>query len=338
MSAGDRFNQRLVQALDRLAWGCADLRRQLVERGLWPAPRVTLATPAGARFVALGTRLRPAADQRAPGGLLVPRGDCLWGTLHLPAMGRKELRAAVDEALWRVSPLPPEQMFCAWSAMPEPQGGWQVRWGVSRRDAHPGLAPQAPVFLEHEDTRVALPVLREASDTPGVRWRRVGAGALALVVLAALLSPAFLPLALKRQAVARAMAHVQALEPQAAPLRQQLDALRQQADLAEGLRAAGQAQLPLASVLELLSATVPDGAWLERVEANGASLRVVGVADNAGELLALLTRQPRLADVHASAASVRDNTLGKERFTAEMRWRDATVPGSAPASAPEAQP
>lgn len=335
MSAGDQLNQRLLTALDRLAWGCSDLRRLLAERGWWPARSWHLLSAAGQRYTLVVTRLCPGDARRTPQGWLVPRGECLWGQLSLPDMPRKDLRQAVDEALWRLSPLPPEQMLCAWHSVAQPAGGWRIEWGVCRREAQDsalaaaGLPAQAPVFLD-DGNGLALPAQSSQAPPPDARRMQWAAALLMLLMLVALCVPAFLPLALKRQAVTRAMAHVTALEPQAAPLRQQLDELRQQADLAEGLRAASRAQLPLASIVELLSATVPDGAWLERIELNGSTIRIVGVADNAGELLALLTRQPRLADVHATAASVRDNTLGKERYTAEMRWRDAPAPEAKP--------
>ena len=34
-----------------------------------------------------------------------------------------------------------------------------------------------------------------------------------------------------------------------------------------------------------------------------------------------LGRQPGLVEARATGANVRDNTLNKERFTFEMRWR-----------------
>lgn len=331
MSAGEPWSKRAAAFLDYLAWGWSDLRRIWAERGWWPVPGMVLARPGGDLVGLLGTRLRRMVGGGTKAqGQLVPRGDCLLGSLSLPDMPRKGLEQAVSEALWRVSPLPPDQILGAWQAVPQAQGGWLVQWGACRRDVQQAqreqlaLPEHAPVFLEFAQGQ-ALPARWPQSASVG---RRAGAGVrglLALLVLVALLSPLFLPLALKRQAVTRAMAHVTAAEAQAAPLRAQLDELRQQADLARHLQAAGQAQLPLASVVELLSAAVPDGAWLERIEINGSTLRIVGIADNAGELLALLARQPRLADVHATAASVRDNNLGKERFTAEMHWRDAAA-------------
>lgn len=331
MSASKRLNQRLVAALDRLAWGWSDLGRWLAERGFWPAATLVLCTATGEQRQLTATRLRPARGTQAAQGLLVSRADCLWGSLALPAMPRRELPSALDEALWRVSPLPPQQMLCAWRAEPHADGSWQVQWGIGRREglqaalAQAGLDDSAPVFLQSGDDQ-ALPVrqLAGAPRTGQGAWRLVCV-ALTLALVAALFTPAAVPLALKHRAVTRAMAHVTALEQQAAPLRQQLDELHQQAGLADALKTANAARLPLASTIELIARTVPDGAWLERIDVSGTTIRITGVADNAGELLTQLARQPALADVHASAASVRDNALAKERFTIEMRWREPSA-------------
>ncbi|MBS0392340.1 MAG: PilN domain-containing protein [Comamonadaceae bacterium] len=337
MTAREQLNRRLETALDRLAWGFGDARRLLVERGLWPAAAPVLAAPDGARYRLAATRLRPAAGSARPQGLLVPEGDSLWGTLQLPDMPRRQLGQAVEEALWRVSPLPPDQVWCAWSAAPLAQGGWGVEWGACRRDqqgaalSHLGLAADAPLYLARAGQ--ALPV--RGAGWPAQQRRQRWLDGLALLGLlclaAALAMPALMPLALKRQAVVRAMQHVGDLEPKAAPLRPQLDELRQQAGVADNLRqAVASADLPLASVIEALSEALPDDSWLERVEISGNDIRITGVAGNAGDLATRLGRHGGFVDVRASAASVRDSALGKERFTLEMRWRTAQTEGAKP--------
>lgn len=337
MTAREQFNRRLEAVFDRLAWGFGDARRMLVERGLWPAAAPVLAAPDGARFCVAATRLRPAGGKRRPQGLLVPEGDSLWGSLQLPDMPRRQLGPAVQEALWRVSPLPPDQIWCAWRATPQAQGGWSVEWGACRRDqqgaalSHLGLPADASLYLARAGH--ALPV--HGAGWPAQQRRQRWLDALALLgvllLAAALAVPVLMPLALKRQAVVRAVEHVNELEPKAAPLRPQLDELRQQASVAESLRqAAASADLPLASVIEALSEALPDDSWLERVEISGNDIRITGVAGNAGDLAARLGRHGGFVEVRASAASVRDNALGKERFTFEMRWRPPQAEGGKP--------
>jgi len=337
MTAREQFNRRLEAALDRLAWGFGDARRMLVERGLWPAAATVLTTADGARFRVAATRLRAADGNPKPQGLLVAEADSLWGRLELPDMPRLQLGQAVQEALWRVSPLPPDQVWCAWRATPQAQGGWKVEWGACRRDqqgealSRAGLPAHAPLYL----ARAGHALLVRGDGWPAHQRRQRWFDGLAtfglLLLIAALAVPALMPLALKRQAVVRAVQHVSEVEPKAAPLRPQLDELRQQAGVAESLRrAAASVDLPLASVIEALSDALPDDSWLERVEISGNDIRITGVAGNAGDLATRLSRHGGFVEVRAAAASVRDNTLGKERFTLEMRWRSPPAEGAKP--------
>ena len=327
MTGWGQLSLRVHATLDRLAWGFGDLRRALVEHGGWPASARTAVSPDGGRWSITGTRLRASASSSKAAGLLVPEASCLWGTVPLPEMPRHALDNAVQEALWRVSPLPPEHIVAAWQAVPAPRGGWTIDWGMCRRSdrdallAQHGLASDAPVYLARQGR--VLVVRSKAWHLQNKRQRWVDGILLGvlLLMLSAVSVPALMPLVLKRQAVVRAVEHVGMIEPKAAPSRQQLDELRQQSLLAEELRQSIGTDLPLASVVDRLSEALPDDAWLDRIEVNGNEIRIMGLTGNATELIAHLGRQPSLADARATVASVRENTLNKERFTFEMRWR-----------------
>ena len=321
------FRLRAQALLDRLAWGMGDLKRVLVEHGIWPASTSAAIASDGGLWAITGTRLRKRANQRKPACLVLLEKDCLWGILQMPAMPRRALQGAVTEALWRVSPLPPEQIVAAWRAEPDTTGGWTIQWGICRRStqeqmlAQHGLSVDTPVYLVHQGR--ALPVRNKAWDKLQKRqsWIDGVAACMLLLLLIAVSLPALMPLVLKRQAVVRAVQHVDVLVPQAAPLRQKMDELRRQAEQAQELRKGIDADLPLASVIHGLSAAVPADAWLDRIEINGNEIRITGLTANATELIAHLGRQPGLADVRATGANVRDGSLNKERFTFEMRWR-----------------
>jgi len=328
---GQHAPQLLSAVIDRLVWGCGDARQWLIQRGLWPATVQALAAPDGKRWALQGQWLRPRQDARPATGLLLPTAQCLWGTLTFTHMPRRALDAAVQEALWRVCPLPPEQVVAAWHAVPDasggPEGGWQVEWGVCRRSVQEaalqqlGLPATAPVWLAQHER--ALPVRNAAWQAQQKRqhWRDAGVLAGFLLLAATLLTPAFVPILLKRQSVVLAVQHVQAVESQAAPLREQLDQLRARTELADGLRTATAQSLPLASVMNHLAEVLPDATWLDRIDITGDEIRIAGLTDNAVELSALLARQPLLADVRATSATVRDNSTNKERFAFSMRWR-----------------
>ena len=327
MTGWGQLSLRAQTALDRMAWGFGDLKRVLMEHRAWPAVASAAMAFDGGRWTIVATHARKRSNNRKASSLLVPESDCLWGTVQLPNMPRRSLAGGVEEALWRVSPMPPEQIVAAWRAEPQAQGGWVVEWGMCRRttlaqqmEKH-GFAENAPVYLMRQGQ--ALPVRSAAwrKQDRHLRWMDWGGVILLLVSLTALSLPALMPLVLKREAVVRAVEHVSMLEPKAAPLRQQMDELRRQAELADELRKNISTDLPLASVIDALSAAIPADTWLDRIEVNGSEVKITGLTANATELIGHLGRQPGLVDVRATGANVRDGTLNKERFTFEMRWR-----------------
>lgn len=328
MIGSDSLQARLGHVADRLAWGFADLRRRLVRRGWWPAPGVSVAAIDGTRWKLESGRLRPDLAIGLPEGLLVPQADCLWGRLDLPDMRRAALDAALEEAMWRVSPLPLEQVVIASRVSPSVSGGWHVDWGLcprrlpeeAMRDL--GLASDTPVFLQR-DANEALATRDRHSLAAQARRRRFGAviAFTAVLLVAALLAAGAMPLLLKRDAVRQSMRHAEAIERQAAPVRQQLDALHVQAGLADAVRDDARTALPLASALDQLALALPDDSWLDRLEISGDQIRIAGLTGNSTDLVANLARQPRLVEVRAAAPTVRDEARGKERFSLEMRWR-----------------
>lgn len=327
MTGRGQLSHRVQAALDRLAWGVGDLKRVLLEHGAWPSGSSAALSSDGGRWTVIGGRLRKRSSNRKAVSLLVSESECLSGVVQLPSMPRKALRGAVEEALWRVSPLPPDQIVAAWHAEGDAGGGWMVQWSMCRRSARDqllaqhGLREDAAVFLVRQGR--ALPVRGKAwqRQASRQRWMDGAAVVLLLVTLAALSLPALMPLILKRQAVVKAVEHVDMLVPKAAPLREKMDELRRQAGIAEELRKSVAADLPLASVVEGLSAALPADTWLDRIEINGSEIRITGLTSNATELIAHLARQPGLADIRATGANVRDGALNKERFTLEMRWK-----------------
>ena len=325
MTAKGQFYHRVKMAQDRLAWGMGDLRRRLAEIGLWPARKLTLESPDGNRWAVRETRLQVSGKAGKAMGLLVPEGECLWGTTALPDMPRRALEPALGETLWRVSPLPRDQILVAWDAQPNPQGGWTVDWGLCRSSdcngwrAERSLSTDAPVFLAWQGR--ALPVVSSIAQKGRKRWMHLLVMIFGLLMLGAILSPLLMPLVLEREAVRKAVRHIAEQEPRSMPIRQKLDDLRLYAELATELRVQLEADLPLASVVEALTQALPDDTFLDRIDVNGREVRITGLTGNTTDLIANLSRQAPFADVRATVASVRDATLNKERFTLELRWR-----------------
>jgi general secretion pathway protein L len=76
------------------------------------------------------------------------------------------------------------------------------------------------------------------------------------------------------------------------------------------------AGVPSASlVVETLSRDLPDGVWLTELSIEGRTVRLVGYADDASPLIAILEDSPLFAGAAFAAPSVRDHERGQERFT-----------------------
>lgn len=323
---------RLAQGLDRIAWGLLDLRDHLVARGWWPACRIVAGDGAGARWVVRGTRAHSLESTGKVGAAAVAGDRCLWGQLTLPAMARGALPSAVNEALYSQSPLPPDQMLCAWRAEPAADGAWRVQWALVPRDAVVALrqtlrlGESAPTYLLHphhgawavRDAAFARQRRRQAW------WDAAALLALGMVVASAA-ALAGMPAALQRQGVVGAMQQLQTLEPQAAPIRQQLDVLRSQARIVEDIRAGHDAAVPAASIIEALAAALPDDTVLDRIDILGRDIRISGLTPNATDLLSRVAGHGAFADAKAPNAAVRDPGSNKERFTFELRWKGGGV-------------
>ena len=329
MSAASGASTRARAYWDGLVWGLTDLRRSLGAKGLWPEVSRLASTPQGARWRVTGER-RTRVEGGVPEALLIGEPDVLWGELSLPAVGSAALEGALSEALWRVSPLPPDQVVTAWRAQPDESGGWRVVWGVcparvvAQGLAQVQLADDVPVYLAQGEGQALL--TQGAATTAQRRQQRrldgLAAGGLVLVVLA-LMVPLAVPLLLKRQAVVRSMAHMTTVEPMAAPVRKKLDELHQLAKLSEALTAEQQQSLPAASALDRLAEKLPEDAWLDRLEASDRQVRMMGLASNATELMTQLSKVPEFAELRTTAPTVRDEGQSRERFSFEFTWRDA---------------
>jgi general secretion pathway protein L len=324
---------RFRSAADKLIWGLFDLRGRMVARGLWPGASVVAVMPGGERWRILSGACFPLqanGSTKPATALLVPEADCLWGRLHLPEMPRRALDAAVAEAMWRVSPLPPDQVVMAWRAEPDELSGWQIRWGlceakrIESMRSQLSLGEEADCYLLGQD-RQAFALSGDTATRSAAAQRRrdvIAIGVLALTV-AAFCLPAMVPLVSKRQDVVRAMRHVTTVEPMAAPLRQKLDELHARAKVLDELREEALTNPPLAQVLDQLARSLPDNTWLDKLETSGDVIRIMGLTDNAADLIALLERDGHWREVRATAPTVRDDAQKKERFAFEFRWRGA---------------
>lgn len=326
MSIGVTLRMRFVW--DKLSWGVTDLVRRLSERGWWPAFHRRVIMPDGRKYTVVGASINERPHGRMPSALAVSENLCHWGEAHLPDMPRANLYDAFAEALWRVSPLPLDQVVVGWREEPLPNGGWLIRWGMCKQSnvnewlIKLGLPAHSDVCLTREGIVWWVDAKRGSGHNAVQKpFMKLVAALSLMTLILMLIAPAIVPLALKREGVVQSMRTLADLEPKAAPVRMQLDLIRGKAKLLTEIRNELDANVLHAQVIDALSATLPDDTWLDRVDINGIEIKIQGLTSNANYLAGVLGKDPRFLDVRTSTPTVRDPGLNRERFVFEMRWR-----------------
>lgn len=218
---------------------------------------------------------------------------------------------------------------------------------VRDRDLDLGLV-HLDLFLIPKET--LDPILRElsslglnttrctAQDEPGINLladpprngtgttaRRFGWPA-ALVVAAILAAAVLLPLHERQKSLA--------------DLEQQLDAARRAAFDADKLREQvalrltesrylveeKQANLPIIALLDEVTRSLPDDAWLIQFSLRQDRLTLAGYADKPTELIGLLESSDRIAEVAFTSPVVMDPRVGRERFNLQAQVSTAVAP------------
>lgn len=111
------------------------------------------------------------------------------------------------------------------------------------------------------------------------------------------------------------LASVQAGSAEAVRLRNELAINNERArEITRLAQAAGKPYDELLRLTFLLN----DSIWVSALELRGEKLRIDGMAENAAELMQLLSAQPHYSDVRAPSAIRRDARTGQERFVLEI--------------------
>lgn len=307
----------------------------------WLAPRVPidLHQADGRRTVWLMRQgeLSPARGA-VPAGALVaielPRGAVLERRLTLPPLAPADVAQAVQLEVASASPFMPEQTVSG--HVQRRQGDTlqvdlaitsrrQVEDALRAAGADPAQPPEVWVLpaAEQAGQGGARPIVlrgfgearREVLLQQGL-VQRVGVLLLGLALLTAL---AVTPTALLRLRAQQAQQSFAALQKQAAPQIAQREALTQRV---ERLRVVGELldrQLALPPVLDMLTRTVPDGAWLTAVRLDGTKLVLNGQADDAAALVQRLAAQPGVHEVRLASPATRGAGAPKETFIIELR-------------------
>ncbi|HRN75292.1 PilN domain-containing protein [Ottowia sp.] len=293
------------------------LRRADGRRQLWLV-RGSSASPAPA--AAAGPL--PAAPFAA---IELPAERYLRRATVLPALPPDELAAAVELDIVSASPFATDQLQWAYRVRPGEGATTQVEAVLtSRQQIEPWLAAEtagaagpAPEIWAVDGLAEPI-VLRGHGEAlrerAAARARALHTGLLALaavLLLALALSPT---LQLRARALAAGSAY-ESLNARAAPVLAQREQLGAQAERLATVRQFAGAQASPSRVIEVLSASIPDHAWLTSLVLNGLRVVITGQADNAADLMRTLEGIPGVHDVKATAPATRQPGSGQESFS-----------------------
>ena len=296
----------------------------------WFSPNepVRVLLPDGGELLRLGTTAQPAPGDATPRAVAVvlPEADVLVRELSLPRLSGDELRQALALEVAALSPFPPDQVAWGWRA--DPQGTrLRVRLAMAAR-AH------VAAYLELQRDRLAgaEPEVWADADAPVViggyaegaralrlgRQRRrilgaMGVAALLLVALAAT------PVLQARQRVFDAQAKYEALAAETAGLVAARNELSRANQRAGSVSAYLHERPDIPKLIEVLTMTLPDDAFLARLEVQGRKVRMVGQAGNASQLMTSLGAPGSdFRDVRAPSPISRVGGSGRESFVIEF--------------------
>lgn len=260
----------------------------------------------------------------------MPSEHVLERHLMLPQLAPAEMAQAVQLEVASISPFAADQTVYGYAAGQIDAGVQRVDIAITSRQLvndvllAQGLESSSPpeVWVLRTEGRGIRPIVMQGygetvreSRVRTALQQRLALLVLALVLLVALLmTPAFL----MRGKAQQAQQAFDALQKQAAPQITQRDALMQQVELLRAVGERAEQQLAMPPVLDMLTRTVPDGAWLTSIRVEGTKLILNGQADDAAVLVQRLATQKGVHDVRLASPATRGAGAAKETFIIEL--------------------
>lgn len=266
--------------------------------------------------------------------LLLPEDITLHRQLALPALSPRDLHAALELEVENTSPFPIETTLWGYRRLPSPDDAGTILLVMTSSDLVQQYRAKMQDILPHRQIETWAPTplgpvpLGDHAESPrqASERRNILFTALSIPFLAAtLIALAALPVAISHHQRAQAEIVQQQLQQQTRPLREMRDHLTRTEGIISALLAEQARHPDILPILEALSATMPDGSWVERLEWQGVRLQIRGLADDATALLEQLSALPQLAEVRSSAPITRDPRTGKDRFTFDLDLRQSLV-------------
>jgi len=323
------YDLRNIGGLWRMAWRDllwsqdSRLRGWLDEPvNIWP-PRTDAAESAQPQVIG---RIRGesvlAEAQELPEELVLS----FW--LNLPEKAEAELESALALEVRAKSPYPPEDTCYAWRIASRLDGVLRVcvvlvsRSGVMaylHRFLDADTAARREVWACVDGLYILLPGFGETARERryAKRLRRISAWlAYSLAISLLLMATPVVLRSIQTDFYREELRQAQEASAEAVRLRNQLAQNNERIqEIQRMLDAAGDPYKELLRLTYLLD----DQVWLAGLEYKGDRMRIEGMADNAAELMQLLSGQPGYDEVRAPSAIRRDPRSNQERFVLDVR-------------------
>jgi general secretion pathway protein L len=323
---------RLVIALD----GPPRLLLEKAGRAELLAEAETDSGDAGLMAFARLIRARP----ELPVGLRFGPRDCFARTLELPAQAEADFGRILDLDMERTTPFRSAEVrtaFCIAPGITPPHGKRAVRHLIIKRRTIDPLVQRLrdlgiePAFADcwSEDRRSGLPINLLADAARGSRWAGHGfTPALAAVFAVLAVGAAATPIVRHQSALDTLNARTSAARTEAAAVRQTVEASQSASAQIAALGRMVKARLPLARIMEELTAILPDSAWVSDLRIDGGVVEFTGFAKSAASLVAPLENSPLFAGVSLTSPVVFDSAENKERFSMRLSLEGGAPPAA----------
>lgn len=321
------FGFDLASAPGYLRDGWAEALRWPALRWLTPDEPVRVIAADGSESVRAGVsrrRITASAQVRCV-AVELSEDVILRRTLLLPRLTEEEIRQAVELDVRSASPFAEEDTV--WGYAVDRGDRLQVHIALTSRrlidrqieSARPQLGNGQPEVWAGGERPLVLPGFGEAARLS--HERRMRWALFALLALTALLVGA-LAVTPTLQLRSRALEAVGRSEQVAREVKPQVQMRDELGRLAEQLRVLGNAagkRQDVVALIDQITRQLPDDVAVTRMEISGNSVKIIGQADNAAQLLQNLGANSAFRDVKAPGGIGRAPAGGKEGFTIEFR-------------------
>jgi len=264
--------------------------------------------------------------------------------LVLPQLGRADLVRAVALEVAAMTPFPPERTASAFTAVPGQEGTLAVDVALtSTQEIEKRLQQVAPQTVSRADgdampeiwvlpggvnngaagsRQTFAPLIFEGYGS--AERRRLTArglalrGGLLLLALLLLIALAVTPTAQTRLRAVQAQQAFNELNTQAKPQLAQRELVVKQTERLQAIAKTAEQQLAPLPVLDMLTRTLPDGAWLSTLRMEGSKVMINGIADDTAALVRSLGKQRGVGEVRSPSPATRVGSSQKEAFTLEI--------------------